>query len=277
MSGFFRTIFGGSSQNTQSSSTPTDLTPAPFKALQKPFANVLQGLLSGGAGSPLAGIPDYIGQTTAPVTGPEQALLTSLQGLVGGVGSNLLADTAAGKYTDPSTNPFLKAYIEAAQRPTLEGLANTLSRTLPGRFTAAGQFVQPQGSSAFDTAAALASQSAGNVLKDIASNIGFGAYEAERGRQNQAIQLGQDEVKTIISNLQAQALPRLIQQYGLDVGLQEFNTRLNALMQILGIAGGVTRATPAQVSQATGEGTSQTGILPTLLSPFRFTGSLGNV
>lgn len=289
MSGVFQSIFGGSRQSTSSTSTPVDATPPSLIALRQPFADVLTSLL-GGAGTqrfneqtkqnetvtsnPLAGIPTYTGPTTAPVSGPEQALLTALQGLGGGQGSGLLADTIAGKFTNPASNPFLNDYIKAAQRPTLEGLTETLTRALPGRFTAAGQFTQPQGSSAFDRAAAIATRGAANALSDIATNIGTNAYTSERNIQNQGIALGQQEVATTIQNLQAQALPRLIEQYGLDVGLQQFRDRLSALLSILGVASGSVRPNVANTVSSTGQSTSTPGVLPDISNLVSGIGSL---
>lgn len=264
-------LFGGGKQKSESVSTPVDATPSEFASLRGPFADLLKGILSGSPGAAkVEGVPEYKGPVTAPVTSAEQALLTQLQGLKGGVGGDLLKDTVAGKYTDPNSNPFLKSFIEAAQRPTLQGLEETLTRSLPGRFTAAGQFVQPQGSSAFDRAAAIATRGVADAVGDIATKIGYGAYEGERGRQQEAIKLGQAEVDTTIKNLQAQALPRLIQQYGLDVGLQQFRDRLNALLSVLGVTANVTRPNIAQQASSTSSGSSSTGVLPTLLSPFKF-------
>lgn len=246
--------FNKSNQKSDSVSRPVDVTPSQFQELREPLAAVFKGLLSGGSGNPLAGIPSYTGPTTAPVGENEQAFLSLLQNLGGGVGSGTLKDTVEGKFVDPARNPFLDAFIRAAQRPTLQGLEETLTRALPGRFTAAGQFVQPQGSSAFDRAAAIATRGAADAIGDIATRISAGAYEGERGRQQQAIALGQSEVDTTIKNLQAQALPRLIQQYGLDVGLQQFRDRLQALLSILGVGATVTKPSVGQESAAHGEG-----------------------
>lgn len=268
-------LFGGSETKSQATSTPVDATPGAFKALQGPLSDVLKGLLSGGQANPIGGIPQYTGPTTAPVGQEEQAFLTALQGLRGGVGGATLKDTVEGKYVSPDTNPFLDAFIKAAQRPTLQGLEETLTRSLPGRFTAAGQFVNPQGSSAFDRAAAIATRGAADAIGDIATRISAGAYESERGRQQQGIALGQSEVDTTIKNLQAQALPRLIQQYGLDVGLQQFRDRLNALLSVLGIGANVAQPRITQQSQQTSEGNSDTGIIPAFGQFFGGLGSMG--
>jgi hypothetical protein len=249
--------FGKTSSKQQSTSTPMDLIGQQFTDLKGPFADVLKGLLGGGASNPLAGIPEAPGPYSAPVTGTEQDFLSTLQGFQGPnglatAGQDYLKDVISGKYADAGTNPFLKSYIEAAQRSTLRGLEETLTRSLPGRFTQAGQFVQPQGSSALDRAAAIATEGVAKSVSDIATNIGFGAYEQERGRQQQGVQLGQQEVQSVITNLQAQALPRLVEQYGIDQGLTEFRNRLNILMQVLNAVGGVTRPVIGNQAQSTG-------------------------
>lgn len=254
MSGAFG--FNKADSESVSTSRPVDLTPGEFANLRSPYADVLKGLLSGGQSNPIGGIPTYTGPFTAAVTPGEQTNLDRLQAMFApGPGSRqgLITDTISGKYLDPASNPFLSDYIKMAQRPTMEALTETLSRELPGRFTAGGQFVQPQGSSAFDRAAALASRSAANAIGDIATKISTGAYEAERGRQTQAVQLGQQEVQTVINNLQAQGLPRLIEQYGIDKGVEEFRNRLNALIQILGVTGSATKVNVANASQGTSD------------------------
>lgn len=199
-------------------------------------------------------------------------------------------------------NPFVDAAIQAAIRPIQEGLTQQLTRELPGRFTQAGQFVQPQGTSAFDRAAALATRGAANAMTDASSEISFNAYEAERGREvaameaalgrnatlydsdqqrganfieseanrqqgqreaaldrqvNAATQYGQvtkQQLDNMVSNLQAQALPRLIQEQGIERGMEMFNSQLNALLSTLGIAAGVTRPVIANKSEGSSSG-----------------------
>lgn len=290
-------------------------------------------------------------------------------------------------YDPNEINPMMQAYIEATQRPILEGLEETLSRTLPGRFTQAGQFIQQgEGSSAFDRAAAIATRGAAQAQADIGTRIGFetlesergrqftaqegarqreseamaqelerrglfgeaararqdaateaersrvfdagqadsqqqaamlaqelerrgmyseaararqdaaleaergrafeggeaqrqreaqmlaaeqqrqGEYgEAERGRQFTASESGQDraldaakalpgvsraEIDTTIANLQAQALPRLIEQLGIEQGVEQFQNQMNELLAILGIGAGVTAPVIGQESKS---------------------------
>lgn len=248
-------LFGGS--ESKQISIPVDTTPAELRALRKPFVDTLTSLFESGGG------PSYEGPLVAPITDAEQAMLLQLQ--QSGMGrQGLIEDTIAGRFLpgQEGANPFLDAAIRAAQRPTLEGLEETLSRTLPGRFTQAGHFTQPQGSSAFDRAAAIATRGAADALADIATNMSFGAYESERGRQQQAIQLGQMEVDTMIKNLQAQALPRLIEDLGIERGIREYETRTQALMQLLGTLTAASAPNIATIQHA--EGSSSRGIIPAL-------------
>lgn len=251
-------LFGGGS------SKPKDMTPPTLAGLREPFANVLKSLFGqGGVSDPLAGIPTS-GQNVnvAPIAANEQAILDQLMSSSGpnATAQDLLTKTLQGNFLpgQPGSNPFLQEAIKAAQRPTFEGLTETLTRALPGRFTQAGQFINPQGSSAFDYAARLAAKDAGQTAADIATTMSFGGYEAERGRQQGAIQLSQQDVDTTIKNLQAQALPRLIQDLGITRGVEEFKTRVDMLLKALQVATGAPLVTVANQSQQTG------GLLPAL-------------
>lgn len=248
----------GGSTNTQ---TTKDFTPEAYKKLIGGFASQISKLLGiqgGGGNSLMSGIPNYGGQTTAGMTGNENSLLQQLmkmQGGGGGAGNKLLQDTLAGRFLPgkQGANPFLDAAIRSAQRPTLEGLTETLTRAIPGRFLQAGQFGQPGGSSAFDRASAIATRGATQSMADIATQMSSGAYESERGRQQEAIGLSQQQVQMTIANLQAQALPRLIQQHGIDQGMALFNARLDALLKAFGITSGV--AVPTLASNSSGSST----------------------
>lgn len=228
---------------SKSSSKQTDQTPAELAGIRGPFADVIKNFLGAGSGpATLAGVPQGPDTTPAPITGNEQAVLDQLmqsQG-PGNAASSLLQKTLAGNFLpgNPGGNPFLDAAIQSAQRSTFEGLASTLEKSLPGRFVQAGQFVNPQGSSAFDVAARGAASDAGKTAADIATQMSFAGYEQERGRQQDAIKLSQEEVDTSIKNLQAQALPRLIQELGIERGVEAFNTRLDAILKALQIATG---------------------------------------
>lgn len=259
-------MFGGSeaTQSTQSTSTPKDMTPEDFKNLRPELAAELSKYMKAG------GTPDYSGPLTTNMGANEGTVLGHLMNQTGpGTSRNaLLEKTIAGGFLPGSegANPFLDAAIRAAQRPTMEGLTETLTRDLPGRFTAAGQFTQPQGTSAFDRAAAIATRGAANAMSDIATNMSFGAYESERGRQQEAVPLSRAEVEASVTNLQAQALPRLIQELGIDRGLQLFQLKTQSLLDILKTIAGVSSPTIANQQQSSGYGqsTSDKGVIPGL-------------
>jgi len=267
MSSVVQMLTGGG--KTKSSSAPVDTTPEELKALRQPFVSSLTSVLQG------QGTPAYTGQLVSPITSAEQTGLGAVAGAAYNPNrADLLNKTLQGYFLPGQAggNPFLQSAIEAAQRPTQQALNDTLSRTLPGTFTAAGQQIggglrspNPRlnaGATAFDTAAARAFEGGSNALKDIATNMSFQGYQQERQNQQQAIQLQQQDVQTLVNNLQAQGLPRLIEQYGLDQGLKEFQGRMQSFLQALQIAAGSPIAT--QGTQAQASGTQYTGILPAL-------------
>ena len=280
MSGILKSLFGGSdaTQQSTSSSTQTNYTDPTLSGLAPDLAGLIRSISSGlntrtGGADPSTATPT----PQAGVTAQEQSILDTLGTQIGG-GTDRAAyikQVLSGDYLPGSDkqNPFLAAAITAAQRPTLDNLTQTLTRALPGRFAQAGQQLQANspgsaggGSSAFDRAAALAFQSAANTSTDIASNIGSAAYNQERQEQTKAAALDQQEVDTTIKGLQASALPRLIQQNGLDQGLAIFQQQTQALLDLLKTIGAVQAPTLAanSTSQSTGESSTQKGIFPAL-------------
>lgn len=211
-------------------------------------------------------IPNYQTATgnplVAPITSGEQSIVDKItQSATSPTGNTAqidqyLKDVIGGNYLpgQEGNNPFLQAAIEAAQRPTLQGLEETLGRTLPGRFTLSGQQTQPRGSSAFDRAAALATGQTATALGDIASQISFGAYEGERGRQQEAVGLSQAQVDTTVKQLQAAALPRLIQDLGVERGLAEFQNRTEQLLKLLAVVTQTPLVQTGQKSQSESSG-----------------------
>lgn len=276
MLSFLSSLFGGSEQHSQSTSTPVDMQAPEFTDLRSPFAASLGNLMTNGP-------PQYGGPLSAPMTGAEGTTLNNLAGQIdpNNQRQQYESDVMGGKYLN--SNPNLDAAIRAAQRPTLEGLATTVGRTLPGRFTQAGQFTQANnaiddngnaipgggggGSSAFDRAAAVATRGAANAVGDIATNMSFGNYANERNTQNQIAGLNQQEVQTTIAGLQAQALPRLIQEQGIQRGIQLFQTNIQAILDTLRTIAGVTAPVVANKSQSTSEGESQKGIFTSIGLP----------
>jgi hypothetical protein len=262
-------------------------------------------------GDMLSGIPKYDGPLTADMSGNEKTLLDqimkqstgtgpmsaaqkALMDIINHNGPNVyrpdgtlaqFADTLqgasnTGAFSGAEGSPFLQKYIEAAQRPTLEGLTETLTRDLPGRFTQAGQLIQPGSSSAFDRAAAIATRGVSNAVGDIATNISY--KDLADNQQREAAALGEElqrrftgtqsnadrgldaakalpgvnaqQVDTLIKSLQAEALPRLIKDQGIERGMALFKERVDNLLKVLGITAGVTQPTISQTSTGKSSG-----------------------
>ena len=261
MSKLLKYTLGGQDSKSVQTSMPTDQQASEFKGLRGQFSGALSALLQQGGG------PEYSGPLVAGLKPPEQTALDATAASTYDPNrAGLLASTLKGNFLpgQPGANPFMDAAIRAAQRPTLEGLTETLSRALPGRFTQAGQFVNPRGSSAFDRSAAIATRGAANAVGDIATNISNEQYGQERNRQQQAIQLGQQDVQTMISNLQAQGLPRLIEDTGIERGIGLFNSRVNNLLDILKTVAGVTAPVIANEGKGESNANASTGLLPSL-------------
>jgi hypothetical protein len=245
-------IIGGSRGATKAQ----DTTATQLTATREGFASALLGLLGvttpqrglaqgnkslvTPAANPLAGVPQYTGAVTADLTPQERSLLDAIGPQEGAARRAQLDATLSGAYLDPASNPWLAATIREAQRPVLEGLEETLGRVLPGRFLVAGQNPRAGGSSAFDRAAAIATKGAADAAAGIATNIAGQNYQAERQRQLDSVTFSQQELDSTISKLRESALPRLIEQHGLDTGLQEFRRRSDFLLSLLQVLTGAT-------------------------------------
>jgi len=234
--------FGG----TKSSSKPVDVTPPDIAALRGDWASKLSELFSSEGG------PAYDGPTNPGISPGETTGLQALStAAYNPLRTGLLNDTLSGQFLpgQQGSNPFLQAAIEAAQGPTRTALNDTLGRQLPGVFTAAGQQIggglrSPNtrlgspGSTAFDMAAARAFEGGAGALANIATDMSFKGYESERGRQQGAIPLQQADVQSMIANLQAQGLPRLIERLGVEDAMKLFGERTTNLLRALQVATG---------------------------------------
>lgn len=268
----FNTGSSTTSGTSNGSSTTSNYTNPALSGLGGNLADTLKQVLASfssqtvNAGNPLANAG---AAPQAPVSSQEQTLLDQLTKQTG-PGTDSVAyikSVLGGNFLpgQPGANPFFDAAVKAAQRPTLEGLQETLSRSLPGRFTIGGQQTQSNagdqgGSSAFDRAAAIATRGAANAIGDIATNMGNTQYSAERNQQTVAAGLDQAQVDQTIKGLQAAALPRLIQQNGLDKGLALFQQQTANLLEFLKTIGGVQAPTLGTnaVSSSSNSGASST-------------------
>lgn len=320
LQGPVKSLFGGSESKQESRSDPKDMTPGEFTGLRPEIAQQFQNLFAQGGGQ------QFTGQTTAPITGPEQQLLDQtmqagqpsqatqtgqnfLQNLLAG-GQNIPQVDPEALSVDPSqmqggvatgqVNPFLQGAIDAAQRPLIENFQDVVAPALRAEFTNAGQQIGGQGSSPFHMAAARAQSGLANAMGDIGSEMAFqdlsqrqqlqsqefqqlrdlmvgqelegrgqditaqGANQTAalqgRGQQldaaGQAAGIDRQQLENTLATLEAQALPRMIEQLGIDRGMEEFRRREDQLLQALQMAGQLASPTVASVSRSTG--TSET-------------------
>ena len=254
------TMFGGSEAEQQSTSNPVDLNP--FKDLRGDFGATLQSLYKSG------GAPGYSGPFTPDINDAQKRAMAGTEALAfDPTRSQYLKDSMEGKFLPGQAggNPFFTAALQAAQRPTLQGLEETLSRALPGRFTAAGHLTTPHSSGAFDRSAALATRGAADAIGDIATNMGNAAWTGGRTLQQNAVQLQQQDLDQMVKNLTAQSLPMDVQERGIGRAMEGHNQRIDSLMKALQMMAGITAPNIANVQQSTGSSSSEKGIVPGLL------------
>ncbi len=264
-------LFQGGSPTFGGVQDPSRFTAGIGDFEMRQFQN-LMGMFGGGGSVPTtAGIGDFeAGQFPGPAgtgtpTAGQTVGTTDPSRTSTNAAQNLLTQTLQGNFLSPESNPFLAAQIAGAQRPLIQQFQDVAMPRLQGAFTAAGQRTQPGGSSAFDRAAALATRGLFDSLGDISTKLTGQNFQAERARQVEAVtqssQLRGQEVQNTIQSLQAAALPRLIEQFGIDRGLEEFNSRMNIILQAIQLAQGLPLFAQGQ------EGMSETrpNIVSTLL------------
>lgn len=221
----------GSYGQSQNRSGATDKTPKIYKRERK---NVLAELNERVRGN----VRGLEGPFVAPITQNETEALGALKSNVfgeGGVGAAAdaqLLDTLSGK-----TNPFLPQAIDAAITPILRNaeLQELRDRAL---FTGAGQKIQ--GSTAFTEDRARSIADTERNVGDVASQIAYDAYVQERRNQLEAVSLANQRFAEQREGIAALALPRLIEQLGIDRGNAELQRRFQIIEQTLLYLGELT-------------------------------------
>ena len=256
-----------------------------------PFS--VNGIPSGSPGNPLvAGMSGNEGGnlsiandlTTGMVPGGgNNALASGLQTALGFLNPNYPASLASSPQTQAAINAAINPLINTFQQQTIPGIT--------GQFTAAGQrtgggagasgtnmsvndFNQQtgmgqaisgnpgQGSSAFDQARVNAENNLMAQEGAVAGGITNQAYQTGLQQQSNAINqssaLGTQEINNVIQDLQAQALPRLIQQYGINAGLQLYQSQVQSILQSLGLQ--AQAAQPAIGFRSSGGGSQKGGM-----------------
>lgn len=148
----------------------------------------------------------------------------------------MAADTAAGKYLDPNTNPFIQAVAGAATRPLTQNFQNTVLPAISDQAIEQGAY----GGSGSGIARGQASDALMRNIGDITSNIFYQNYNNERNNQLGAGQLiGQGSDLAGIPGqtmLAIDAQQRALQQMALDNQRQQFMEQKTAPWYGLGEA-----------------------------------------
>lgn len=171
------------SQTGQQSQNISDVTTeAGVSEFALPF---LQNLLQGGAeafGTPQQFFP---GSTVADPSETERlAEGQLLNRLFGGTDLQKASEAETLRTLGGIQNPFLSETVQGAIRPVEESFRENVLPQLNANFIGSGR----TGSGAADRATQIANRDFTRNIGDIASNIGFQSFEAERGRQQVASQ-----------------------------------------------------------------------------------------
>jgi len=225
--------------------------------------------------------PANFGMPGAQLAGVMQPY-TSGQGYGGmnPVAANMLTNFMNPNFaSNLATSPQTQAAIASAVNPITQAFRTQTAPALSGAATAAGQRTGgpgQAGSSAFDQAFATAAgneqaaigQTAGGIANNayqtglgITANVPSQAITAGTAVQGQQLggataptQLTSAQVNELIQTLQSQVLPQLTQQYGINQGLQLFQSQIGYILQALGLGGQISQPALAMASESSGSG-----------------------
>lgn len=248
---------GGISRSKQDSK---DLTPGEFRDLRQPLSDLFQQSVIPGFENLVQGFQgvDNLDAFRTPIGRNELIGIENLRNLfqnpseTQNLSTDLLNRTLSGDFLQAGgANPALQDVINFTTQNINEQF-NAQDLEARSLFARAGQSL-PE-SSPFAQAQAESNTGRLDAIGENTANILFGAFEAERGRQVQAQQQAQQNAQFEFAQaqevLQAEALPRLVDQLGLDKGLQEFENRLATLTSALGLATGAAAPTVGQTGSS---------------------------
>lgn len=127
-------------------------------------------------------------QQIAPFTNDQLAAMGMTEGLAGPESQflqgaqNQQAATIGGQYLDPSSNPELQAYYNAAALPMVQNYQQAVAPNILGNAVAAGGLGSSGSQQAFQNAESSLAQGLGNL----GANIYEPAYQQERQLQQQS-------------------------------------------------------------------------------------------
>lgn len=234
-----------SGQGYSSESRSVDLTPKQY-ANQRGFVkNELKDRIRGNVNA-------ITGPFVAPIGQQEQEALSAFgTSAFGSGGLGAAADQQLISTLQGQQNPFLTGAIDAAIAPILRNaqLQELRDRAL---FTGSGQKIQ--GSTAFTDDRTRSLAETERNVGDVASQIAFSAFQQERQNQLQAVSLANARFAEQREGIATLALPRLIEQLGIDRGNAELQRRFTVIEQALTQLASLTTPTLGTISSASGGG-----------------------
>ena len=235
---------GGGSFGFAKSDSETDtrdLTPFEFASKRGFVADTLAGQARGN-------VPGIDGPFVAGITQGEKAGLNAFQQASfgpGGIGSS--ADSTLQGILSGSQSPELQNVIDAAIRPVLEN-AELQELRDRSQFTGSGQKIQ--GSSAFAEDRMRSLRDTQRQVGDISSQIAFQDFQQRQAAQIQAAGLVSARLNDQREAISTLALPRLIEQLGIDKGNEELARRMQVIQESLLTLGDLGRPTLGQFSRS---------------------------
>ena len=236
-----------------------DLTPGEFQDLRGPLRDFFLGQLPGLADAfSFTDVRDQEGgldRLRTPLSGEEFLNIDRLQQQAEGLSPNeqaaedLLGRRLRGEFFDPAENDALRDVI----RFTTANINDTFNaQDLQQRSLFARAGHRLDASSPFATAQAISNVGRVDAIGENTANLLFGNLQSERQRQTEAIEQQRANSLGIFQRsqaaLEASALPRLIDDEGIDRGLAEFQSRLAAISNVLNTASGLAAPTSSQSS-----------------------------
>lgn len=263
---------GGSSES-ESRSGPQDMQSPEYVGMRQPTAETVGQMLGWNQdaegnwqagdvfqGGVFSNIPSNA-ELSPGMTDAERRTLEMLQSNVEGRSENqlvrdrLLSDTMSGAFL-AEDSPYLSRAIEAVNRPLQQQLEQQQLAN-QALFNRQGQVIQS--SSPFMREENRLFNESQQAQADAAARMALPWIEGERQRQLEAAEeqrhVDTADYDAILANLEAQALPRLIEQYGVAEGQRIFNDRMALAMQLLGITMGGTQPALGQESYTKSEST----------------------
>lgn len=169
---------GGTIPTTTNSNTSINMGPwneqGPY--LKQGFAQA-GGLAFGGNN------PTYVPWNTTQSSAFQNLVNTAQGSPIFPAASGNYLDTLAGKYLDPSTNPWLKSTFEAASAPVAQTFQNITAPTTDAMFGSAG----PLSGGGYANAQSNNEQNLSRMLNQLATSIYGGNYAQERTNQMGAL------------------------------------------------------------------------------------------